>query len=57
MDVGAWLSRLGLKQYEPLFESNDIDAEVLPSLTAEDLISIGITSVGHRRNCWRPLPR
>src|SRR4029078_1883899 len=44
-----WLSRLGLKQYEPLFESNDIDAEVLPSLTAEDLISIGITSVGHRR--------
>jgi SAM (Sterile alpha motif) domain-containing protein len=57
VDVGAWLSRLGLKQYEPLFESNDIDAEVLPSLTAEDLISIGITSVGHRRNCWRPLPR
>jgi len=49
VDVGAWLSRLGLKQYEPLFESNDIDAEVLPSLTAEDLISIGITSVGHRR--------
>ena len=49
MDVGAWLSRLGLEQYEPLFRANDIDAEVLPSLTAEDLISIGITSVGHRR--------
>ena len=49
MDVGAWLSRLGLKQYEPLFRTHDIDTELLPSLTAEDLISIGITSVGHRR--------
>lgn len=49
MDVGAWLGRLGLKQYESVFRENDIDDEVLPRLTAEDLISMGVTSAGHRR--------
>ena len=49
MDIAAWLSRLGLQQYEQAFRDNDVDAEVLPELTADDLISIGVTSVGHRR--------
>jgi class 3 adenylate cyclase len=49
MDVGAWLRGLGLEQYAPAFRDNDIDGEVLPNLTADDLISIGVTSVGHRR--------
>ena len=49
MDIVAWLHRLGLEQYEQAFRDNDIDAEVLPEVTAEDLISIGVTSVGHRR--------
>ena len=49
MDIAAWLHRLGLEQYEQAFRDNDIDGEVLPELTAEDLISIGVTSVGHRR--------
>jgi hypothetical protein len=49
MDVAAWLQDLGLKRYVPAFRDNDIDAEVLRKLTAEDLISIGVTSVGHRR--------
>src|SRR5712671_6852237 len=49
MDVAAWLQDLGLECYVPAFRDNDIDAEVLPKLTAEDLISIGVTSVGHRR--------
>src|ERR1700731_4901945 len=49
MDIAAWLHRLGLEKYEQAFRNNDIDAEVLPELTAEDLISIGVTSVGHRR--------
>ena len=38
MDITAWLNRLGLQQYEPAFRENDVDAEVLPELTAEDLI-------------------
>jgi hypothetical protein len=49
MEIAAWLHRLGLEQYEQAFRDNDIDGEVLPELTAEDLISIGVTSVGHRR--------
>ena len=49
MDIAAWLNRLGLQQYEQAFRDNDVDAEVLPELTADDLISIGVTSVGHRR--------
>jgi hypothetical protein len=49
MDVAAWLRDLGLERYVSAFRDNDIDAEVLPKLTAEDLISIGVTSVGHRR--------
>ena len=49
MDIGAWLSRLGLKQYEPAFRDNDIDLAILPKLTAEDLTALGISSIGHRR--------
>ena len=49
MDIAAWLRGLGLERYETAFRDNDVDAEVLPELTAEDLISIGVTSVGHRR--------
>jgi len=49
LDIAAWLRGLGLAQYEPAFRENDVDAQVLSRLTAEDLISIGVISVGHRR--------
>src|SRR6266853_3350900 len=49
MDVGEWLLRLGLEQYEPAFRDNEIDARILPSLTAEDLKDLGVGLVGHRR--------
>src|SRR5437764_1188064 len=49
MDVAAWLRDLGLERYVSAFRDNDIEAAVLPKLTAEDLISIGVISVGHRR--------
>jgi hypothetical protein len=49
MDVADWLRKLGLEQYEPAFRSNEIDARLLPSLTAEDLKGLGVTLVGHRR--------
>src|SRR5215467_13262935 len=49
VNVAAWLNRLGLEQYEQAFRENDVDAEVLPELTAEDLIGLGVTSIGHRR--------
>ncbi|SAL13872.1 adenylate/guanylate cyclase [Caballeronia peredens] len=49
MDVAAWLRSLGMERYEPVFRENAIDADVLGSLTADDLKELGITSVGHRR--------
>ncbi len=49
MDVADWLESLGLKRYEAAFRDNDVDAELLPSLTADDLKEIGIASLGHRR--------
>ena len=52
MDVGEWLRGLGLGQYEPAFRENEIDAEVLPKLTSEDLKEIGVVIVGHRRKLF-----
>ena len=49
INVASWLQQLGLAQYEPAFRDNAVDGEILPDLTAEDLIAIGVTSVGHRR--------
>ncbi|TIS11690.1 MAG: adenylate/guanylate cyclase domain-containing protein, partial [Mesorhizobium sp.] len=49
MDVGGWLRRHGLEQYEASFRENKIDDTVLPRLTAEDLKDLGVGFVGHRR--------
>lgn len=47
-DVLKWLNGLGLDQYADAFSQNDIDAQVLPLLTNEDLKEIGV-SLGHRK--------
>ncbi len=49
MDVAAWLQGLGLERYAADFRDNDVDAEVLMRLTAEDLRELGVASIGHRR--------
>src|SRR5262245_56864371 len=49
LGVGTWLSSLGLERYEQAFRDGDVDADVLPELTAEDLIGLGVTSIGHHR--------
>jgi class 3 adenylate cyclase len=49
INVADWLRRLELEQYEPAFTANDIDDEILPELTAEDLAGLGVSSIGHRR--------
>jgi class 3 adenylate cyclase len=49
MDVGSWLRKLGLEEYEAAFRDNKIDDTVLPSLTAEDLKELGVGALGHRR--------
>ena len=42
MDIGAWLRGLGLERYEQAFQQGEIDAEILPELTDEDLRELGI---------------
>src|SRR3954454_22802092 len=49
VDVGAWLKSLGLEQYEAAFRENAVDAEVLPTLTGEELKDIGVSLIHHRR--------
>jgi len=49
MDIAGWLRSLGLERYEAAFRDNEIDWEVLPKLTSEDLKEIGVVPIGHRR--------
>ena len=49
MDLAAWLRGLGLERYAPAFLENRIEADILPSLTVEDLKDLGVTLVGDRR--------
>ena len=49
MNIAAWLQSLRLERYERLFRDNEIDWEVLPKLTSDDLKEIGVTAIGHRR--------
>jgi hypothetical protein len=49
MDVADWLRELGLDQYEAAFRENGVDAEVLPTLTGEELKDIGVSLIRHRR--------
>jgi hypothetical protein len=41
VDIASWLRELGLGQYEPAFRENDVDFDVLRSLTVEDLRDLG----------------
>lgn len=47
--VHDFLAALGLERYAQAFEDNDIDPDLLPELTAEDLKDIGVASLGHRK--------
>jgi class 3 adenylate cyclase/predicted ATPase len=47
-DLQHWLEEIGLAQYGDLFVKNDIDWEVLPDLTEQDLEKLGF-SLGHRK--------
>ncbi|XAR50375.1 hypothetical protein NMG60_11004679 [Bertholletia excelsa] len=50
--VKIWLNQLGLGRYAPVFEIHEVDDEVLPLLTLEDLKDMGINAVGSRRKMY-----
>ena len=49
MDVTDWLRGLGLERYAAAFRENEVSADLLPTLTAQDLQDMGVVAVGHRR--------
>jgi class 3 adenylate cyclase len=49
VDVASWLRNLGLERYETAFRENEVGAEDLCHLTAEDLEGLGVAAIGHRR--------
>ena len=53
-EVDEWLERLGLGQYAAAFAEHDIDREILPDLTDQDLEKLGL-SLGHRKKLLRAI--
>jgi SAM domain (Sterile alpha motif) len=49
VDVTRWLNEIGLPQYVELFRANNIDGDVLSSLTIEDLKELARPAVGAGR--------
>lgn len=47
-DIARWLEGLGLGQYTSVFQAHDIEGPMLQRLTGDDLLSMGIASLGHR---------
>lgn len=55
--VRNWLVGLGLARYAPVFEIHEVDDEVLPHLTLEDLKDMGINAVGSRRKLYSAIQK
>ena len=57
MDVASWLRDLGLERYETAFRENEVGAEDLCHLTAEDLEGLGVAAIGPRRRLLAAIAR
>ena len=53
-ELRRWLEKIGLAQHAETLAANDIDLDVLPELSDEDLKELGL-SPGHRRRLQRAL--
>src|SRR4051794_32595002 len=49
ISIAARLQDLGLGQYADAFTANDIDGDILATLTDADLRELGVASLGHRK--------
>ncbi|MCF6116101.1 AAA family ATPase [Mesorhizobium muleiense] len=54
-DIAKWLEGQGLGEYAEVFANNNIDGDVLPSLTSDDLKEMGVAAVGDRRRLLRAI--
>jgi hypothetical protein len=55
--VLSWLFELGLSRYAPIFEIHEVDDDLLPLLTLEDLKDMGISAVGSRRKMFTAIQK
>lgn len=53
-ELQRWLAAVGLDQLAPVFQSNDVDLDVLADLTDADLEKIGV-SLGLRKRLFKAL--
>ncbi|KAL6655508.1 hypothetical protein ACP70R_006334 [Stipagrostis hirtigluma subsp. patula] len=53
--VVEWIRNLGLSKYEEIFIREEVDWETLQWLTEEDLLGMGITSLGPRKKITHAL--
>ena len=53
-DIGEWLEEVGLGQYRSLFSDQAIDRTVLPDLTDDDMLRLGIP-LGHRKILFKAI--
>uniref|UniRef100_A0A0E0FC58 SAM domain-containing protein n=1 Tax=Oryza meridionalis TaxID=40149 RepID=A0A0E0FC58_9ORYZ len=57
VDVVEWLWGIGMGRYVAAFEAHEVDGEVLPCLTMDDLRDMGIGAVGARRKLYCAIQR
>ncbi|KQJ86749.1 hypothetical protein BRADI_4g07500v3 [Brachypodium distachyon] len=55
VDVAEWLWGMGMGRYVAAFEAHEVDGEVLPCLTMDDLRDMGIGAVGARRKLFHAI--
>ncbi|KAF6161603.1 hypothetical protein GIB67_009482 [Kingdonia uniflora] len=55
--IQMWLNGLGLSRYAPVFEIHEVDEDVLPLLTLDDLKDMGINAVGSRRKLYSAIQK
>jgi class 3 adenylate cyclase/pimeloyl-ACP methyl ester carboxylesterase len=53
-NIAQWLDELGLGQYRVIFSENDIEWEILPELSENDLEKLGLT-LGHRKKLLKAI--
>ncbi|KAI3976659.1 hypothetical protein MKX01_008517 [Papaver californicum] len=53
--VRDWLEGLGFSKYVDIFEMHEVDEDVLPLLTLEDLKEMGVDALGSRRKIYNAI--
>ena len=48
-NISDWLTSIGMSEYINIFRSNNIDMNNLHAIAENDLVNMGISSIGHRK--------